>query len=146
MTQGKRGKRPTEGAPTMETARTFGERLRAAYLARGFNRSQFTRALDVAYTTVLAWERDKSTPTQENLEAASVVLGVPSSVLRGEHDAMTEADYIEWGRFLETDDGKGMADSERVALGSMRFAPTDPPSVDRYRAILVALRGTRRLN
>lgn len=130
--------------PTMETARTFGERIRAAYLAKGLNRSQVQRALGVAYTTIIAWEEDVSTPTVENLTALSVLVGVPSSVLRGEQEPMSEADYVEWSRFLETSEGQSMTRSERVALGTMRFEPTDPPTVERYRALLVALRGTRR--
>lgn len=129
----------------METARTFGERLRATYIARGFNRSTFQQAMGgTAYTTILAWERDKSTPSPENLQKASDVLGVPSSVLRGEHEPMTEADYAEWGAFLETTEGGGMSDAERATLGSMRFDPADPPTLDRYRALLLALRMTRR--
>jgi transcriptional regulator with XRE-family HTH domain len=127
----------------METARTFGERVVAAYTAAGLNRSQLQQKLGVAYTTILAWERDESTPTVENLESLSVVVGVPSSVLRGEAEPMTEADYVEWGRFLETSEGRSMARGERVALGSIRFDSSDPPSVERYRALLVAMRGTK---
>lgn len=136
-------KKDPKPVPTMETARTFGERVRAAYVGAGLNRSQLQQKLGVAYTTILAWERDKSAPTLENLESLSVVTGVPSSVLRGERAPMTEADYVEWGRFLETSEGQGMTHGERVALGSIRFEVTDPPSVERYRALLVALRGTR---
>lgn len=143
-------KPPTLGAmprkpkePTLETARTVGERIRAAYLAKGMTRAALMRALGVAYTTIYAWERDESLPTTDNLRALSVVTGVPTSVLLGETEPMTEADYGEWGRFLSTPEGKGMHRHERVALGSMRFEQDDPPSVERYRALLVALRGTR---
>lgn len=128
--------------PTLETARTVGERIRAAYVAKGMNRSDLQRALGVAYTTILAWERDESTPSTENLRALSVVTGVPTSVLLGEDEPVTEAQYAAWGRFLETPEGKSMSRAERVALGSMRFEADDEPSIERYRAVLVALRGT----
>ncbi len=131
--------------PTLETARTVGERIRAAYLAKGMNRSQFQRAIGAAYTTVLAWERDESAISSEYLRAASVVTGVPTSILLGEDELMTESQYAAWGRFLETAEGKSMNRAERVALGSMRFEADDEPSLERYRALLVALRGTRAL-
>lgn len=129
--------------PTIESARTVGERIRAAYLAKKMNRSQLQRALGVAYTTILAWERDEATPSTDNLRALSVVTGVATSVLLGEDEPMTEAQYVAWGRFLETTEGRSMTRAERVALGSMRFEADDEPSVERYRALLVALRGTR---
>lgn len=129
--------------PSLDTARTPGERIRAAYLAKGFNRSKFQRALGVAYTTILAWERDESLPQPENLRALSVVLGLPQSVLLGEDEPMTESTYREWGAFLETPEGKSMVRSERIALGSIRFDDSDPASVERYKALLVALRGSR---
>lgn len=130
---------PNNGEPP----RTFGERFKAAYEAKGLNRSQVQNRLGVAYTTILAWERDESTPTVENLTALSVLVGVSPSVLRGETEPMSEADYAEWGAFLATSEGQSMSPSERVALGSMRFEADDPPSLERYRALLVALRGTR---
>lgn len=135
--------RPTPREPTVETARTLGERIRALYLAKGLNRSQLQRALGVAYTTILAWEEDRYVPDRDNLRALSVVVGVPESVILGEDEPMTEVEYDAWRAFLETAIGQDMKRHERVALGSMRFDPDDPPSVERYTAILFAIRGTR---
>lgn len=127
---------------TLATARTVGERILAAYEAAGFNRSQFMHEMGVAYTTILAWERDKSAPTLDHLLKLSVLTKVPASVLLGEDAPMTEAQYLAWADFLQTGDGRSMTQNERIALGSMRFAADDTPSADRYRALLVALRGT----
>lgn len=126
----------------------MGERIRALYLAKGLNRSQLQRALGVAYTTILGWEEDRYVPDRENLEALSVLLGVSESYIRGQHDRkderpMTEEELAVWRAFLETPLGQGMNKAERVALGSMRFEPDDPPTIERYAAVLVAVRGTR---
>lgn len=128
--------------PTLETARTVGERIRAAYLSAGMNRSQLQRALGVAYTTILAWERDESAIGSENLAALSVVTGVSPSVILGEDEPVTEAEYEAWGRFLATDAGRGMQRWERKTLGSMRFYDETEATVERYTALLMALRMT----
>lgn len=136
----KRPKKPH--VPTLETARTIGERIVAAYLAKGWNRSQFQRAVGNAYTTIIAWEEDRNVPRGENLRQLSVVLGVSPSWILGEDVPVTEAQYEAWAGFLETDLGRGMVRQERIALGSMRFEPDDPPDAERYTALLYALRGT----
>lgn len=127
--------------PTLQTARTLGERIRAAYLAKGMNRSQLQRALGVAYTTILKWERGVSVPTLENLDALSVVVGVPASVLRGEVDEVRETEYAAWADFVKT--APDMTRNERATLQSIRFEGQDP-SPETYRALLLALRMTRR--
>jgi transcriptional regulator with XRE-family HTH domain len=129
--------------PTLETARTPGERIRALYLAKGLNRSQLQRALGCAYTTILAWEEDRYVPGRDHLAALSVLLGVPPSVVLGEDEPVTEAQYEAWGTFLKTSLGESMNKHERIALGSMRFADDDAPTLERYSALLFALRGSR---
>jgi transcriptional regulator with XRE-family HTH domain len=129
--------------PTLETARTPGERIRALYLAKGLNRSKLQRALGCAYTTILAWEEDVYIPDRDHLSALSVLLGVPASVILGEGEPVTEAQYEAWGAFLETLLGKSMSKRERIALGSMRFAEDDTPDLEVYTALLFALRGSR---
>jgi transcriptional regulator with XRE-family HTH domain len=127
--------------PTIESARTVGERVRALYLSKGMNRSQLQRALGVAYTTILGWEEDRYVPDRDNLHALSVVLGVPASVILGEDEPVTEAQYEAWSAFLETALGQSMQKSERVALGSMRFAAEHAPTPEVYAALLYAYRG-----
>ncbi len=133
--------------PTLATARTIGERIRAAYLAAGFNRHSFVQEMGVAYTTVNAWEKQDAAPADDLLRRASEITGVPPSVLRGEAAPVDEAQYAAWREFLNTDAGKSMSDGERFALSTMRFdsASKSPEraSVERYRALLVAMRGTR---
>jgi transcriptional regulator with XRE-family HTH domain len=135
--------KPRRREPTLETAQNFGERVRAAYLTRGMNRSELMRALGVAYTTILAWE-EMVTPDleAENLHALSVVTGVSTSYLLGEDEPVTESEHEEWARFLSTELGRGMSQSERTILGSTRYTSDEPPSVERYAAVLFAIRGT----
>jgi transcriptional regulator with XRE-family HTH domain len=136
-------KRPKR-EPTPRSARTPGERIRAAYHAKGWNRSQFQRAIGMAYTTILAWEEDEVTPKGETLRHLSVVLGVSPSYILGEDMPVTEEQYAEWGSFLDTEMGRGMSRDERVILGSGRYTDGEPPSVERYTALLLALRMTKK--
>jgi transcriptional regulator with XRE-family HTH domain len=131
----------TDGVATEPTEpTTMGERVRSAYLARGMNRSQLQRALGLAYTTILAWEQDKSAPNAENLNALSVLLHVSPSYLLGEDQHVTEPQYQAWREFLSTDAGQQMTPAERRTLGSMRMDEGIEPSVSLYRSLLVALR------
>ena len=50
---------------------SLGQRIRQAYVDAGLNRSQFQRALGVAYSTVLMWERDRTQPNADNLRLIS---------------------------------------------------------------------------
>jgi len=131
---------PMVDEPTLATAATLGARIRAAYVGRGLNRSQLQRALGVAYTTILAWERDESVPTLENLHALSVVVGVPPSVLRGEGEIVTEPEYVAWVEFLSSPAGQSMTAAERETISSIRFAAPIEPSPELYRALLLGLR------
>ena len=126
--------------PTLQTARTVGERIRAAYLAKGMNRSQLQRALGVAYTTLRAWERDESSPSFENLNALSALLEISVSELAGEErprrpEPTTEA----WLAFLETRAGQGMSDDERETLASVHLVGI-APTVPLYQSLLKGLR------
>ena len=100
--------------------------------------------MGVAYTTILAWERDESAPNSENLNALSVLLHVSPSYLLGEEQAVTEPQYEAWRIFLDSPEGKGMAKAERRTLGSLRMDESIAPSVQLYRALLLGLRGRLR--
>lgn len=132
---------------TLANARTVGERIRAAYIAAGYNRHTFALAMGSAYTTVNAWEKQDTAPSDDLLRRASELTGVPPSVLRGETAPVDEAQYEAWRAFLETEKGRSMSDGERFALSTMRFdASAKSPeraSVERYIALLTALRGSR---
>ena len=104
------------------------------------NRSQLQRALGVAYTTILAWERDESVPGSENLNALSVLLHVSPSYLLGEEQPVTEPQYEAWRIFLDSPEGGGMTKAERRTLGSLRMDESIAPSVQLYRALLLGLR------
>lgn len=70
----------------------FGARLVEAYKKAGYNRHAFATALGVAYTTVIAWERESSTPEVRSVERISDLLGVPASwLLYGDADASDSA-------------------------------------------------------
>lgn len=125
----------------MATAQTMGQRIVAARLAKGWNRSQLVRALGVAQTTVIAWEQDRvSSMDFENLEALSVVLGVPASWLRGEDQSVTEPQFEAWREFLQTSAGKSMNKAERQTLASVKFQPPLDATADVYHALLIGLR------
>jgi transcriptional regulator with XRE-family HTH domain len=126
--------------PTIDTATTVGQRIRAAYLAKGLNRSKLQRAIGAAYTTILAWERDEAVPGTEYLNALSVVLGVSPSWILGEESPVTEPQYKAWALFLASVEGGGMNASERRTLGSLRFDDTIEPTPELYRALLLGLR------
>lgn len=147
-----RAKRVGSGAieksePTIADAQTVGERIRAAYIAAGFNRHTFAQAMGTAYTTINAWEKQDAAPGDDLLRKASELTKVPPSVLRGEAAPVDEAQYEAWRAFLETDAGRSMSDGERFALSTMRFdskgKSPERASIERYTAILVAMRGTR---
>lgn len=56
---------------------TIGRRVWACYLAKGYKRFSFAKALGVSYSTVDAWDCDKSVPSLELLESIVKLLEVP---------------------------------------------------------------------
>lgn len=129
-------KEPTLASPTL------GERMRAAYLAKGLNRSQFVRALGVSYPTAMRWESNQTAPSLDELHAISAITGVPVAVLLQDGGPMTGPQYESWAKFLKSPQGKAATAEERQILGSVHF-PGRPPTVAVYMAMLVALRTAR---
>lgn len=58
------------------TSSPSGAAIRAAYRHAGMNRSQFQRAMGVAYSTILNWERGRTRPNAHHLSLISQVTGV----------------------------------------------------------------------
>lgn len=85
--------------PTLATARTLGERIRAAYLQRGLSRQKFQQALGVSYTTVLRWE-EGGTVKNTDIEAIASITGVPKAALLGESAVEVDApaSFLVWKR------------------------------------------------
>jgi len=121
--------------------KTPGARIKEAYENAGYNRSTFQRAIGMAYSTILDWERDRYAPRYENLQLIEELTGhSPSEVMDEEGSTVTEPQYEAWRQFLETDEGRSMSRNERATLASIHFVGVKP-SVGRYRAILFGLRG-----
>lgn len=85
------------------------DRIVAAYEAKGFNRHSFSKACDVSYTTLAAWENGKGgqfpEPSAEALRSVAAALGVSEAYLRGdtsdeasdrEVQRESEASYLAW--------------------------------------------------
>lgn len=85
--------------PTLSTAKTTGERIRAAYLQKGLSRQKFAQALGTSYTTALRWEQG-GTVKHTDLEAIASVTGVPVAVLTGESHVERDAppSFTAWKR------------------------------------------------
>lgn len=105
---------------------SLGQRIRQAYLRAALNRSQFQRALGVAYSTVLMWERDRTQPNADNLRAISEVTGVPLAELLetgGEAGARARGEVE---RFLSSKAARGITDAERRTLESVVYHDMEP--------------------
>jgi transcriptional regulator with XRE-family HTH domain len=61
----------------------LGERIRRAYVARGLNRNQLSKEIDVYYHHVLKWEQGKTSPNIANLIAIARATGVSTDWLLG---------------------------------------------------------------
>ncbi len=120
----------------------LGDRIRAAYEAAGLNRSQFVRALGVAYSTVLHWEKGRTRPNADNLRRISEVTGLAgASLLRTEALAPGKAPAARSAlmRFLATPMGRACSGEERTFLSNLDFAPAQP-TLESYHAALLAYR------
>jgi transcriptional regulator with XRE-family HTH domain len=107
------------------------------------NRSQFQRAIGVAYSTILNWERGRTRPNAQHLQLISQVTGVPVSELLG---AGAEPDeprrppgYPALGKFLASQAGTRITQGERKTLENMIFHDI-VPSEATFHAVLVGLR------
>jgi transcriptional regulator with XRE-family HTH domain len=111
----------------------------------GLNRSQFQRALGVAYSTVLMWERDRTHPNADNLRLISEITGQPvDTLLRTSKASDVEIDggrrYPDvLARFLASPAGRRVTDSERHTLESVLYHQMKPPEEAREN-LLAALR------
>lgn len=131
--------------PTVKTAKTPGERIRALYLAKGWSRSKLVKALGVAQTTIIRWENGKTEmPDDEHIDAVAAIFGVTAEWIRKgnktaeytvekpEPPALREfLDNYERGRRLEAGLVVDRATSDRI-LGALRthFAEGPPPAAD----------------
>lgn len=125
-------KTPQDGGP-----------IRAAYVRAGMNRSQFQRAIGVAYSTILNWERGRTRPNAHHLQLISQVTGTPVSRLLGSVERTSEPteppSYPALGQFLASALGSRLTDSERRTLEGMVFHGI-VPSVATFHAIVVGMR------
>lgn len=124
----------------------LGQRIRGAYQAAGLNRSQFVRALGVAYSTVLHWESGKTRPNADNFRRICEVTGVSMTRLLtgGEERELRGRRSDALVRFLATTLGRTVTDAERGFLSALDFGDVEP-ALESYHAALLSLRlGQRR--
>jgi transcriptional regulator with XRE-family HTH domain len=130
-----------------------GERIRAGYIKAGYNRNQFSRFLDVNYTTVINWEKGKKVPSGENLQAIATALGTTVEwLMNGDettprrgvspspspgYEAAAEG---AWEEFLRTDANivKLFSPDELEEIRGIRFRSGAPGSASFYRHIAMA--------
>lgn len=99
---------------------TLGERIRHAYLARGMNRNQFAKALNVYYQQVLHWERGKAAPNLTHLVEIARSTGVSADWLLGLEDQSGEVPTTP--RVVDevlTEVGEQLADGSRALVRSI---------------------------
>lgn len=103
------------------------------------NRSQFQRAMGVAYSTILNWERGRTRPNADHLELISRVTGVAvDDLLREERrDAPSTDPALK--EFLGLPVGETVTPHERSTLESVVFHGMTP-TIATYHAFLVGLR------
>jgi len=128
---------------------SLGQRIRRAYQGVGLNRSQFQRALGVAYSTVLMWERDRTHPNADNLRSISQVTGQSLGDLLGSssepgngHSGRMHQVVV--ARFFASGAGRGATDDERSTLMSVAYFGM-APTAESLEATLSALRKCRPL-
>lgn len=117
----------------------MGARIKAAYESAGLNRSEFVRALGVAYSTVLHWEKDKTRPNADNLKRISEVTGLTTAALLGTERPEPSSTRPALIRFLNTPLGRSCSGEERSFLSGLDFGGV-APTVESYHAALLAHR------
>jgi transcriptional regulator with XRE-family HTH domain len=120
-----------------QTKRTTGQRIRDAYLRAGYNRSQFARALDVHYTTVIAWENSTQAPKDENIRLVADLLGVPEAEIRGYQDPLKA--YPAYAEWLRGPEAAHATPEQRQALAMQQWPEGYEPSVLVYHYMYQAL-------
>lgn len=114
----------------------YGARIREAYLAAGFNRNSFTKALGTTYTNVTRWEKETAVPGGHYLGLIASTCHVSEAwVLRGSEEGGS-ADYREW---LEHHAPRDLNADERKALAQIAL-PGKHPGPLFYSAVLTAWR------
>ncbi|NCQ60120.1 MAG: helix-turn-helix transcriptional regulator [Myxococcales bacterium] len=129
---------------------SLGQRIRQAYVDAGLNRSQFQRALGVAYSTVLMWERDRTQPNADNLRLISEITGKPVDVLLA--PSSQKPSQLDGGRryadvltrFLASAAGRSATEHERHTLESILFHHMKP-TPQALAMMLAALRSCKRV-
>ena len=135
--------KPVPMAPRLQH-HCLGARIQAAYRRAGLNRSQFQRALGVAYSTVLLWERDRTQPNADNLRAICEVTGVPVGQLLSNGPSPSQSGGCAgppaaFHRFLGTPHGRSMSADERRTLAEVEFHGI-VPTEETYHLLLAGLR------
>ena len=121
------------------TSPPSGAAIRAAYRHAGMNRSQFQRAMGVAYSTILNWERGRTRPNADHLELISRVTGVAiDDLLREDRRDSPIPDPV-LQEFLGLPVGRTVTPHERSTLESVVFHGMTP-TLATYHAFLVGLR------
>ena len=128
---------------------SLGQRIRRAYQDVGLNRSQFQRALGVAYSTVLMWERDRTHPNADNLRSISQTTGLPIDQLLGASDGSNgdganHSHTAVVARFFASGAGRDATEAERRTLESISYYDM-APTAESLLAMLQAIRQCRKL-
>lgn len=122
---------------------TLGQRIRAAYLRAGMNRSTFARALDVHYTSVFGWEKDENAPNTANLERIAEVTGRALEELLGRDSRVVREPGIAYPALAEfialrTAQGKPLAPGRLNEISGYRWK-SGKPTVQSYAFLDAAL-------
>lgn len=107
------------------------------------NRSEFQRAIGVAYTTILNWENGRTRPNADHLERIASVTGADLASLLGSDTNRTPSIGARRApralREFLRQYGARLTDDERRTLQAIVFYGCSP-TVESYLAILAGLR------
>lgn len=125
------------GAPL--TGATVGDRIRNAYMRAGLNRSQLQRAMDVSYTTIIAWEKNTKDIRGSNLQRLSDVTGFSVDAILGRSQVEQPPAYPALEEFLRSKKGAPYTDDELARLRAYRSS-TGVPTTTTFYQYLAAIR------
>ncbi len=108
----------------MDKAMTMGERIMLARRRTGLEQTDVAVALDVSRALVSLWERDKSIPRADKLQAFAELTGWPVMYFYGDDTAL--GGLIETPRIPVGSDGDSPATLGVVGQQSFTFAPLSP--------------------
>jgi transcriptional regulator with XRE-family HTH domain len=127
------------------SASTWAGAITLAYRSRGMNRAQFQRAIGVAYSTVVNWERGATRPNAQHLERIVQVTGVPlGDIMNSTGDAEVRRSakvMVAFETFIRSE--VGLTADERRTLESVVFYGVEPAAAT-FKAMLIGLRLGRR--